>query len=96
MRKSNQQNIGEIIKELIDTYKIGPQINNAKVAVHWEELMGSQIARQTNRLWVRDGILYISLSSPPLKQELFYAREKICAHINRALGETYLKEVVFR
>ncbi len=96
MRKKNQQNIGEVIKELIDTYQIGNQINNAKVAVYWEKLMGSQIARQTTRIWVRDGVLYVNLTSSSLKQELFYAREKICAHINSALGEAYIKEVVLR
>jgi hypothetical protein len=45
---------------------------------------------------VRKNVLYLSIISAPLKQELSYSKDKIKAMINRELGEEYLEDVVIR
>lgn len=96
MRKNNQQSIGEVLQELIVAYRLKPKMNQAKLATEWEQLMGKTIARHTTNLYFKDGILQISLSSAPLRNELFFRREQIIQHLNQALGEEFIKEVTIK
>ena len=62
----------------------------------WEKLMGKTIARYTDRIEIHGHTLYISTTVAPLKQELFYQRDKIIERVNEAVGEKTIREVQIR
>ena len=62
----------------------------------WPELMGQTIANYTTEIVVRRQILYLTITSSSLKQELTYGKDKIIELINEELEEEYLKDVIIR
>lgn len=96
MRKKNDQPISEALKDMIQEYRLGPQLNESRVKTLWDELMGKTISTYTSKISVRKNVLYLTILSAPLKHELSYAKDKIRDLLNGELGENYIKEVVIR
>nr|NQU93622.1 DUF721 domain-containing protein [Bacteroidota bacterium] len=69
MRNSNEQTIGEAIKELIKTYKLDSKLNEARLIDSWDKVVGEMISKHTVRLWVKNRILYVELDSAALRSE---------------------------
>jgi predicted nucleic acid-binding Zn ribbon protein len=96
MRNKNDQSISEVMKEMIQEYKLEPQLNESRVKSLWNELMGKTIASYTSHISVRKNVLYLTILSAPLRHELSFAKDKIRDLLNVELGETFIKEVVIR
>lgn len=86
MRKEGEQTIKSVIDRLLDAYKLRAKLDEVEVVRCWNTLMGPPIVKYTEKIFVRNKCLYIKITSAPLKQELFYAREKILLRMNEALG----------
>lgn len=86
----------DILDEMIQEMRIGSKLNELKVKKIWYEQMQGVIAKNTNKIILRDGILYVAIQSSVVKQELFMAREKICQIINDRMGEKIIKDVIIR
>ena len=93
MRRSKEQNISEVIKELLKSYNITSKFNEAHIISSWDKLMGPSINKYTLKVKVEKRILYIQLSNAALKQELTYAKDKIKKLLNEEIGEDLLLDV---
>ena len=60
----------------------------------WELLMGKTVARHTDELKIRDGVLYIYTKVAPLKNELSYNKNLLIAKLNQHLGEKFIVDIV--
>ncbi len=96
MRNTNEQNIKDILKDLVESYRLKSKLTQTRIELIWEKAMGRMITNYTKELKVRNQKLYVTIESAPLRQELSYGREKILDTINRELGERYLEEVIIR
>jgi hypothetical protein len=96
MRKKNDQSISEAMQDMIQEYRLGPQLNESRVKSLWAELMGKTISTYTSNISVRKNVLYLTILSAPLRHELSYAKDKIRDLLNAELGEDFIKEVVIR
>lgn len=94
MRLRNQQTIGDIISAWIDEKKLGEPIAQAKIESLWEQLMGKIIAKHTSGIKLRGQKLYITISNPTLKNELFYSKEKMMDILNKEFKQPLIKEVI--
>ncbi len=96
MRHSNQQTLGEVIKEFLKNFGLEEKVTEARIAEAWEKTMGPGIARYTKRISLRNKTLTIQLSSPALRQELSYGKTKIIKMINEAIEKEVVEELVLR
>jgi predicted nucleic acid-binding Zn ribbon protein len=93
--RQNDQDIKSVLHDLVETYRLRPKLNQTKVRTLWEEQMGPTILRYTRSISLKNGVLYIALSSSSLKQELSYGKDKIRTMLNEGIGEEAVREVVF-
>jgi len=93
LRRSKEQPIGEVIKELLNNYDITSKFNEAHVITSWDKLMGPSVTKYTVKIEVEKRILFVKLSNAALKQELSYARQKIKKMLNDEVGEEVLLDV---
>jgi len=96
MSRKNEQTLQEAMKAMLNEYKLASQLNETRVKSLWGRVMGKTISTYTSEVAVRKNILYITILSAPLRQELSYAKETIRKRLNEELGEEYVKEVVIR
>ena len=93
MRRSKEQPIGEVIKELLKNYDITSKFNEAHIITSWDKLMGPSVTKYTVKIEVEKRILFVKLSNAALKQEMSYARQKIKKMLNDEVGEEVLLDV---
>lgn len=92
-RKSNEQSLGDVIKELLKVYRLDRRIKELDVKQAWMEVMGEVVARKTLDVKLRGSILIISLDSGVLKEEFSYNKTRIIEIMNEKLGEAVITEV---
>ena len=95
-RNSNEQSIGEVIRELLESYRLEGKLNQARVIMAWEEVTGKMISRHTQDLYIKGSKLFVKLDSPALKTELSYSKGKIIELLNKEAGGEVISDIVFR
>lgn len=95
-RKSNEQTIQEVIRELMDAKPMKSKMTEINLVNNWEKLVGAMIAKQTQKIILSNGKLYLQIESPALKHELTYSRSKIVELVNQFAGEDLIDEVIIR
>lgn len=96
MKKKNDFSLQEALSQMLHEYKLEPQLHETQVKSLWERLMGKTISTYTSNIAVRKNVLYLTILSAPLRQELSFAKDKIRSLINDEMGEEYIKDVVIR
>ena len=92
-RKTNQQPIKEVFKDLLKIYGMEEKYTSAEIRGIYESFMGPAVAKQTKKIEFYNGILSIYLNSAVLKNEFSYGKDKIKKMINKELGQKAVKEV---
>ena len=86
------------LKNLINTFlkknKLEKGLLNIEVKKAWFDLMNNGVANYTSDVSLRNKTLYIKLSSPALKEELSYGKEKLIKLINEKLDEDVVEKIV--
>jgi predicted nucleic acid-binding Zn ribbon protein len=95
MKFSTDRPIGEVIREMIQTYRLEGRLNEVKVLHSWEKVVGEMIARHTLDLYIKNKRLFVKVDSPALKNELTYSRSEITEKLNQEAGGRVIEEVVF-
>ena len=93
-RYPEEKPIGEVIKKLLKVYRMRGKLLEYDVQKAWEQVLGNSIASQTEKVSFREGVLYVKVYSPALKEELRFSVDKLMLHMNQTLGETLIRKVV--
>ena len=95
-RASNQSTVGDVLKQIIDTNKLQPGMDQVSVKDAWKSLMGNGVNTYTRNVVLKGGTLYVELTSAVLREELGYGKDKIIQMINEELGREVVRDVVLR
>jgi len=95
-RGPNDQSLGDVIKELLASYKLEGKLKQARIIEAWPSVTGKMITNHTKDLYVRGTKLFVKLDSPALKTELTYSKSQIVDALNAAAGGEVIKDIVFR
>jgi len=94
-RKAGVTSLKDAIGMMLKSYQLQTRFNETYLEAFWEKMMGKAIASRTNRLYVKDRVLNIDISSAPLRNELVIAKQKMIQLINRDMGTDVIDDVVF-
>ena len=64
-----------------------------KLITNWSVIMGKTIADRTEQVFFKGKILFVKLSSAPLRQEMLNSKDKVIALIAREIGEGVVEEL---
>lgn len=88
--------ISEAIQQFLDKSRIKGDIQAMQIGDVWESIMGKTISKYTDKLQIIGDKLIITTHVAPLKQELFYQKEKIKQRVNEAFGKRIINEVIIQ
>lgn len=96
MQRRNEQSIGEILREYLKITQIENHVFEGKIAELWQSTLGDAITRETERIHLSGGTLFVVLRSPSLKNDIMMRRTAIRVALNEKLGSEVIKQVVIR
>jgi len=96
IRDSNEQTLGEVIREFLRSYGLEKKVSEQTVISKWEEVTGPMISKYTRNIRIRNNTLYVEISSSVVRNELSYAKEQLMKALNDAAGKEVVKKIVIR
>jgi len=92
----SEYSLGDAMKAFLDKSRLKSGIKALQIEQVWAQVMGKTIAKYTDKLEIVKQTLFIHTAVGPLKNELFYQKEKIIERINEAMGENVITTVVIK
>lgn len=96
MSRHEVKKLSEAIQDYLKALKIDKKVQEAGLIHSWEATMGKTIARETEKLYFKNGILHIHLKSAALRHELSMMKSKVISLLNEGYSEPLVKDIVFR
>ena len=95
-RNEEPTKLDSALEQMFSAYKIKGKTDQTMVITMWEEIMGKTIASRTTKMFFKGKVLYVELSSAPLKHELTLAKPRIMTLITDKVGKEAIEDIVFR
>jgi predicted nucleic acid-binding Zn ribbon protein len=96
MKRSNTQNLGEVIKQYLKEMNIDEKLKEVRVPHLWEEIIGKSVASKTDNIYVKNKVLYVHLNSSIVRNELLMMKDGIIDAINKKMGENVIEDMVLK
>ncbi len=87
------KSISQILEKIIQKQNLQDEIEKSILIDEFENIVGSQIAKQVKIKNLKDGILTVEIESSSWKSEIFLMREKIMEKINNTFGRQIVKQI---
>jgi hypothetical protein len=96
MRRSKTISLAEAVNDYIKEMNLGGKLSEVTIINSWEEIVGKAISSRTTKIYIKDHVLYVYLSSSVVRSELLMLREALREKLNSKAGSEIIKEIVFR
>lgn len=96
MSDSNEKPMKKLINSVFEMYRLTDKMEQVSLVRNWPDIVGEGISRKTNKVYTKDGKLFIYLESAALKNELYFHRDVIREKCNSYIGKDLIREVVIR
>ena len=95
-RKSNQQSLGDVIKDFLRESGWEHKLDETKVITEWDKLLGASLAKYTEEVFISNKKLHIRLNSSTLRQELSYQRTELVKKLNEAVNKEVITDIILK
>ena len=89
------ESIGAVLAQSLKRFDLAPRLDEYGVWPIWREVVGKMIARNAQPEKIRNGTLFIKVSSPVWMQELQFMKEMIVGKLNQRLNGEIVKNIFF-
>lgn len=96
MKKRNIQSISQVLDDYVKSLNLENGLHETRLLNAFPEIVGPGISAHIRNLTVRNGILYISLDSSVIRNELLMMRQSLINLLNKKAGKDILTDIVFR
>jgi predicted nucleic acid-binding Zn ribbon protein len=88
--------IGDLIPAILEKLGLARGVKEHEILERWAEIVGPRIAEVSSAERIRDGKLWVVVRHPAWRNELNFMKRELVEKINRELGETIVKDIIFR
>lgn len=96
MSDPNQSTVGELIKAFYEAHKGASYLDEQRIINGWSSVVGPFIAQYSRELYIKEGVLFVKITSDSLRTELSYSKSLLCKNLNALVGYELLSDIVFR
>ena len=96
MKRNNAEQIGDVLRQFLRQQGLETPLNEYRLVDAWKDVVGPVITSYTTNLFIKNQILYVSLSSSVIRQELMMGREMLIRNLNAQVGSQVIVNIVVR
>lgn len=96
MKKTSSQQVGGVILQYLRETGLETPLNEYRLIQAWETVMGPAVAKYTKDLKIYNQVLFVTLSSAALRNELLMRRTELTARLNNYVGAQVITQIVLR
>jgi len=80
---------------MLKKFGIDNAVSQNKALNIWDEIVGKNVAKNTQPDRVEHGVIIVKVSSPTWRQELYFQKNEIIQKINNTIGKNVIKDIRF-
>ncbi|MFM7661658.1 MAG: DUF721 domain-containing protein [Bacteroidota bacterium] len=95
-RNDDEKPLGQIVSKIIKAYGLEKRMKEMDVLNGWPEMMGIAVSNRTTSLKINNRILYITMDSAVMREELLNGKQIILQRVNDFAGEKIIDDIWFQ
>lgn len=95
-KKHNTSHIREVIKAYLKQNNVEQGLEKHRVVKAWETIVGERINSATTSIKINKDLLFVSIKSPIIRNELKMIKSAIVERINQKAGFNIIKDIIIR
>jgi predicted nucleic acid-binding Zn ribbon protein len=96
LQKEDPEHIGSILKQLFHNSGWDNQLKASLPLLRWQDLVGLEIARQSQPEFLKDGVLQVRVENSVWLSHLRFLEGQLIQILNKELPSLEIKEIRFR
>ena len=96
MKKTDSEQVGGVILQYLREYGLETPLNEHRLIQAWDKVLGPSVARYTKELRIYNQVLFATISSAALRNELMMRRTELVARLNAHVGAQVITQIVLR
>jgi hypothetical protein len=96
MRRSKTITLAEALHDYIREMNLEGKLSEIGIINSWEGVVGKAISSRTSRIYIKDHVLYVHLTSSVVRSELLMLRQALKDKLNEKAGSVVIKDIVLK
>ncbi len=93
--KRDPEALSKVIDLAFRRFGLSGEINKYKFVLHWEDIVGPEIAKRSKPEYLKGSTLVIKVTDSAWSQELSFHKTVIIARLNAFLGKAEVSDILF-
>lgn len=96
MKRKEAEKLGDVLQQYLVAIGADRHIKEIRVTQEWDKIVGPMIARNTEDICLKDGVLTVKFRSAIIRNEIMMRRSSLQKIINDAIGEEVVKNIIVK
>ncbi|MBR5476123.1 MAG: DUF721 domain-containing protein [Bacteroidaceae bacterium] len=96
MKRGETKSIAELVRATCREEGIETPLNEYRLIQSWPKIFGPGVCAYTKELFIKNQVLYVTLTSSVLRQELMMNRKLLVHKLNESVKAQVITDIIFR
>lgn len=96
MKKSRTNTLNSAFKLFLKVNGLETKYKEAMLINSWEKAVGGFINKNTKKMFIKNRILFVYISSSVVRNELQMVKTALISKLNQGVGERIIDDIVLR
>ena len=96
MKRTDSEQVGGVILQYLREFGLETPLNEHRLLQAWDKVLGPAVSRYTKELRIYNQVLFVTISSAALRNELMMRRTELVARLNSEAGAQVITQIVLR
>jgi predicted nucleic acid-binding Zn ribbon protein len=96
MRRSKTISLAEAMKDYIREMNLEGKLLEVNLIKSWEEVVGKAISSRTSKVYIKDQVLHVHISSSVARNELMMLKEALREKLNERAGKEIIRDIILK
>lgn len=96
MKKTDSERVDGVIMQYLREYGLETPLNEHRLIQAWGTVLGPAVSRYTKELRIYNQVLFVTVSSAAIRNELMMRRTELVSRLNSQVGAQVITQIVLR
>ena len=96
MKKTESEKVGGVIMQYLREIGLETPLNEHRLIQAWDTVLGPAVSRYTKEIRIYNQVLFVTISSAALRNELMMRRTELVARLNAEAGAQVITQIVLK
>ena len=95
MKRKREEPVSTLLMQFLREQGLETPLLEYRIIKAWSEVAGPTVSKYTGQLYIREGVLYVQIKSPSLRQNLSMYQSELTERLNNQVKSRVINSVRF-